>query len=54
MIKKIAFIIMFISLASCGTVKDKASGIKEMGSIGKTCPPKGERTLKHIFCQESK
>ena len=54
MIKKIVFVIMFISLASCTTVKEKASGIKEMGNIGKNCPPKEERTLKHIFCKKSK
>ena len=54
MIKKIAFIIIFISLTSCSTIKEKASGVKEMGNIGKTCPPKDERTLKHIFCREAK
>jgi len=54
MIKKIAFVIMFISLASCASVKEKTSGIKEMGNIGKECPPKEERTLKHIFCKEPK
>ena len=43
-----------MSLTSCTTVKDKASGIKEMGNIGKECPPKEERTLKHIFCKEPK
>ncbi len=54
MIKKIAFAIVFVSLTSCATVKEKSSGLKEMGSIGKTCPPKDERTLKHIFCKEPK
>ena len=54
MIKKFALIIMFFSLASCGTVKEKTSGLKEMGSVGKNCPPKEERTLKHIFCKEPK
>jgi len=54
MIKKIAFTIMLISLTSCATVKEKTSGIKEMGNIGKNCPPKEERTLKHIFCKEPK
>jgi hypothetical protein len=49
MIKKIALIVIFISLASCTTVKEKTSGMKEMGNIGKDCPPKEERTLKHIF-----
>ncbi len=54
MIKKILFTIIFIILASCTTVKEKTSGIKEMGNVGKECPPKGERTLKHIFCKEPK
>jgi len=54
MINKIAFIILFLILTSCGTVKEKTSGLKEMGSVGKTCPPKDERTLKHIFCKEPK
>ena len=54
MIKKLAFIFLFISLASCATVKEKTSGMKEMGNIGKECPPKDERTLKHIFCKEAK
>ena len=54
MIKKILLTIIFITLASCSTVKEKTSGIKEMGNIGKNCPPKDERTLKHIFCKEPK
>ena len=54
MIKKILATVIFITLASCTTVKEKTSGIKEMGSIGKECPPKEERTLKHIFCKEPK
>jgi len=54
MIKKSLFIIMLITLASCSTVKDKTSSIKEMGNIGKECPPKEERSLKHIFCKEPK
>ena len=45
---------MFITLASCSTVKEKTGGIKEMGSIGKECPPQEERSLKHIFCKEPK
>ena len=54
MIKKSLFIIILITLASCSTVKEKTGGIKEMGSIGKECPPKEERSLKHIFCKEPK
>jgi len=54
MIKKSLFIIVLITLASCSTVKEKTSGIKEMGNIGKECPPKEERSLKHIFCKEPK
>ena len=33
------------------TVKEKTSGLKK---INDTCPPKGERTLKDIFCKEPK
>tara|TARA_B100000965_G_scaffold145321_1_gene121139 strand:- start:393 stop:557 length:165 start_codon:yes stop_codon:yes gene_type:complete len=54
MIKKLALIFIIVSLTSCANVKDKASGVKEMGNIGKECPPKEERTLKHIFCKEPK
>jgi|TARA_Y100001970_G_C13923204_1_gene694478 hypothetical protein len=54
MTKKLLFIIIFVTLASCTTVKEKTSGLKDMGSIGKECPPKEERTLKHIFCKEPK
>ena len=54
MINKILFTIIFITLASCATVKEKTSGVRDMGSIGKKCPPKDERTLKHIFCKEPK
>ena len=52
MIKKSLFIIVLITLASCSTVKEKTGSLKEMGNIGKECPPKDERTLKHIFCKE--
>ena len=54
MIKKFVFIFLLLRLASCATVKEKTSGMKEMGNIGKECPPKDERTLKHIFCKEPK
>ena len=55
MIKKLAFILILLSLTSCETVKEKTSGIKDMGSnVAKQCPPKEERTLKHIFCREPK
>ena len=54
MIKKIAILFILASLVSCTSVKEKASGIKEMGNIGKNCPPKEEKTLKHIFCKEPK
>tara|TARA_B100001540_G_scaffold243425_1_gene218426 strand:+ start:372 stop:536 length:165 start_codon:yes stop_codon:yes gene_type:complete len=54
MIKKILYIFAFAILASCSTVKEKASGLKEIGKITKECPPKEERTLKHIFCKENK
>ena len=52
--KKILYIFAFVILASCSTVKEKASGLKEIGKITKECPPKEERTLKHIFCKENK
>ena len=54
MIKKIILILFVITLTSCSTVKEKTGGLKEMGSINKECPPKEERTLKHIFCKEAK
>ena len=54
MIKKITFVILTLCLTSCSTVKEKAGGLKEMGNIGKNCPPKEERTFKHIFCKEPK
>ena len=56
MIKKILFIFVLISLTACETVKEKTSGIKvkDLGNISKECPPKEERTLKHIFCKEPK
>ena len=54
MIKKIIYLTVFLVLASCATVNEKTGGLKEMGSIGKECPSKEERTLKHIFCKEPK
>jgi hypothetical protein len=40
---------MFISLASCTTLKNTADGLKK---INDTCPAKDERSLKNIFCKE--
>ena len=38
---------------SKGSFKDRRKEcLKEIGNIGKECPPKDERTLKHIFCKE--
>ena len=54
MIKKIIYLSVFIALASCASVKEKTGGLKEVGSFGKECPAKEERTLKHIFCKEPK
>ena len=54
MIKKIIYLTVFLALTSCASVKEKTSDLKEIGSIGKECPPKEERTLKHIFCKEPK
>ena len=54
MIKKIILILFVLTLTSCATVKEKSSGLKEMGNVGKECPPKEERTLRHIFCKEPK
>tara|TARA_B100000768_G_C11247751_1_gene362593 strand:+ start:85 stop:240 length:156 start_codon:yes stop_codon:yes gene_type:complete len=51
MIKRFGIIILFLSIAACSTVKDKAGGIT---NITDTCPPKSERTLKNILCQEPK
>ena len=49
--KKIILLAMVMSVAACSTVKNTAGGIKK---INDTCPPKEERTLKHIFCKEPK
>jgi hypothetical protein len=49
--KKILMFILLVSITSCASVKDKASGLKK---IGDTCPPKDERTLKDILCKEPK
>ena len=49
--KKILMFLLLVSITSCATVKEKASSLKK---IGDTCPPKNERTLKNIFCKESK
>ena len=54
MIKKIIYVTVFLAITSCASVKEKTGDLKEMGSIGKECPPKEERTLKHIFCKEPK
>ena len=54
MIKKIIYVTVFLAITSCASVKEKTSDLKEIGSIGKECPPKEERTLKHIFCKENK
>ena len=51
MIKKFALLLVLISFTACETVREKTGGLKK---IGDTCPPKGERTLKHIFCKEPK
>ena len=55
--KKIAFVFIFFSLTACETLKERTGDIKikDVGSnIAKECPPKEERTLKHIFCREPK
>jgi hypothetical protein len=49
--KKLLMLILLTSIAACGSIKDKTSGIKKMND---TCPPKAERTVKHIFCKEPK
>ena len=54
MIKKVIYIFIFVILISCSTVKEKTSGLNKIGKITKECPPKEERTLKHIFCKEPK
>ncbi|MDB0046313.1 hypothetical protein N9F23_01190 [Candidatus Pelagibacter sp.] len=51
MIKKIRLIILLVSVAACSSIKEKAVGLK---NINDTCPPQSERTLKDIFCKESK
>ena len=54
MMKKLTLILIFMIMSACTTVKEKSSNLKEIGNIGKECPPKEERTLKHIFCKEPK
>ena len=49
--KKISLIILVFFIAACSTVKEKTSGLSK---ITDTCPPKAERTLKHLFCKEPK
>tara|TARA_B100001057_G_scaffold491988_1_gene583418 strand:- start:1013 stop:1168 length:156 start_codon:yes stop_codon:yes gene_type:complete len=51
MIKKIALIFILITLSGCETIKQKTGDLKKPLDI---CPPKDERTLKDIFCRESK
>ena len=51
MIKKMSLLILLLSISACATVKEKAGGLKKIGS---ECPPKAERTLKDILCQEPK
>ena len=51
MIKRLALIILLISLSGCETIKQKAGDLKKPGDI---CPPKDERTLIDIFCKEDK
>ena len=52
MIKKFVLMFVLISLTACSSVsenlKDKAK------KISNTCPQQGERSLKDIFCRESK
>ena len=51
MLKKTLLIVLALSLGACATVKEKTGGLKGMTD---TCPPKEERTLKNILCQEAK
>ena len=53
MLKKISIIILALSIGACATVKEKTDGISLKGMTD-TCPPKEERTLKNILCQEAK
>ena len=53
MIKKIGLFMLLLSIAACATVKEKTDGISLKGMTD-TCPPKEERTLKNILCQEAK
>ena len=51
MIKKFTLIIAIICLSGCESIKQKTGDLKKPGD---TCPPKEERTLKDIFCKETK
>ena len=51
MIKKISLTVLLLSVAACSSIKEKAARLK---NINDTCPPQSERSLKDIFCKESK
>jgi len=48
---KLLMLILLTTIGACGAVKNTSGGIKKMYD---TCPPKGERSLKHILCKEPK
>ena len=51
MIKKIFMILITITLASCGSISDKAGKLKP--NLGE-CPPADQRTVGDILCKEAK
>ena len=53
MLKTISLIILALSLGACASLKENTSNIS-LKKMTDTCPPKEERTLKNIFCQEPK
>ena len=51
MIKKISIIFIMLTFTACTSIRENASKLKP--NVGK-CPPKNERTLADIICQEPK
>jgi hypothetical protein len=51
MINKIFMIFIAVTLASCGSISDKAGKLKP--NLGE-CPPADQRTVSDIMCREAK
>jgi hypothetical protein len=51
MINKMLLILTVVTLASCGSISDKAGKLKP--NLGE-CPPADQRTVSDIMCREAK